>query len=517
MSNIELIGSINGENLYNTDYIAEILNSGKINLATGAAFVGRPETNIYANDNDVVKIRAELNLSGDKIYKWARKVLEDERQISIHHPHKTWFVFDPPDKEGFLVGSICPRLKPLHVELKPSPASEEQRCYYLSLLESVFRMYFLLAKTKNLKLDEGLSNFAADNDGAVYYLDDEYYTWDNFVSFSVMLGVFIRTFEWLDKEFILLLSDILVGLIDEIFVDLHCRSIVATQLQSLFMPGAAKQQLVREIIKQLARKPGQKQPKKTAQKRISSNARYFAVMADIHSNEAALDSVLKFYREHNIDQGLVLGDIVGYGPDPGACIEKIQETPFVIIKGNHDHAVATGNTEKGFSNNAKAVVEWTISQLDQAQRDWLNYLPPYINDKEWLAVHGAPMDPSFFYGYVYLMTAEDHLNYLQEKKIPLCFHGHSHMPGVFARDKINRDHHNVSEEVVLYEYNNALVCPGSVGQPRNGKPEAQCAVYDRKDKKIKFVTVEYPVETVVSKMKQYNLPEQLWHRLQIGK
>lgn len=517
MSNIELIGSINGECLYSADYIADILNSDRINLDIGGVFVGRPETNIHANDKDVVKIRAELDLSGDKVHKWTHNVLEHERKASIHHPHKTWFLYAPPDKHGVLVGSICPRLRPLHVELKSAPNSDERRVYYLKLLEAVFRMYFLLAKTENLKLDEGLSNFAIDAAGTVYYLDDEYYSWDNFVSFSVMLGVFIRNFEWLDKAFIRQLATIIVNLIDKIFVDLHCRSIVATQLHSVFMPNTEKRQLVSEIIKQLLRKPTHFRGKETSRKRISSNSRYLAVMADIHANEVALDYVLDFYRQRNIDQGIILGDIVGYGPDPGVCIDKIQESPFVIIKGNHDHAVATGNTDRGFSNNAKIVVDWTISQLTQSQRDWLKYLPPYVDDKDWLAVHGAPMDPAFFYGYVYMMTAEDNLNYLQGKKISLCFHGHSHMPGIFARDKLRRDHHNTESNVRLSDYEYALVCPGSVGQPRNGQADAQCAVYDRLNKTIEFVTLKYPVDEVVNKMKHYNMPEQLWHRLQIGK
>lgn len=517
MNNIEIIGSISGKSIYSSEYIAGILNSDKVNLGIGATFVGRPETKIYVNDHDVVKIRAELDLSGDKAHKWTYKVLDEERQISIHHPDKTWFVYDAVDKEGVLVGSICPRLKPLHVELKPAPVNDNQRVDYLRVLESVFRMYFLLSKTKNIKLDEGLSNFAIDTEGAVYYLDDEFYSWDNFVSFSVMLGVFIRTFEWLDKQFVKDLSDIIVNLIDEIFSDLHCRSIVATQLQSVFMPSTEKQQLVGVIIKQLARQARQSQTKKTPLRRISSNTRYFAVMADIHANEVALDSVLEFYRDRNIDQGIVLGDIVGYGPDPGNCIEKIQESSFIVIKGNHDHAVATGKTDRGFSNNAKIVVDWTIEQLNQAQRDWLNYLPPSVDDKDWLAVHGAPMDPAFFYAYVYLMTAEDNLNFLQEKKISLCFHGHSHIPGVFARDKLKRDHHIVDTEIGLMDYQVALACPGSVGQPRNGKPDAQCAVYDRVTKTIEFISVKYSVEKVVNKMKNYNLPEQLYHRLQVGK
>ncbi|MCK5354678.1 MAG: metallophosphoesterase, partial [Methyloprofundus sp.] len=247
------------------------------------------------------------------------------------------------------------------------------------------------------------------------------------------------------------------------------------------------------------------------------NNRYLAVMADIHANEAALDCVLDFYKQQGIQQGIVLGDIVGYGPDPLVCIEKIQESPFEVIKGNHDHAVAMANTERGFSAHARDVINWTIEQLEESHREWLKYLPSFSKQEGWLAVHGAPIDPTFLYGYVYVMTAEDNLNHLQEKGVSLCFHGHSHMPGVYARDKHNRDHHLTDEEIDLGKYKHMLICPGSVGQPRNGGVGAQCAVYDQQEKRFSFITLPYSVEPVVQRMKDNNLPDQLWQRLQTGK
>lgn len=518
METIELIGSIDTQQHYEPTDIADLLLTDKKELYVGDGFTGRPETRIYANELNVVKIRAELQLSDEKAHLWAVDVLNKEREITVHHPYKTWFITKDAITKSILVGSICPRLKPLHIELKTAPESLADEARYLNIFQSVFSHYFLLAKTNDLKLDEGLSNFAVDENDTVFYLDDEYYSWDNFVSFSIMLGVFIRSFTWLNQEFSQKLIAIIIELIDDIFKDPHCRVIISSQLQSLFMPSNEKQQVLTEFIIGLTKTPILNHKKNAQKKQIKKlNDRYLAIMGDIHANEPALDTVLSYYKEQNIKQGIVLGDIVGYGPDPRACIEKLQDSPFEIIKGNHDHAVAIANTDRGFSSNAKTVINWTIEQLDEEHREWLKYLPSFSEQKEWLAVHGAPIDPAFFYGYVYMMTSKDNLDCLQEKSIPLCFHGHSHMPGIYARDKHHIDCHITDAQINLSKYLNALVCPGSVGQPRNGKPGAQCAVYDREKQTIDFISIPYPIDAVVERMKNNMLPAPLWQRLQTGK
>ena len=429
MPKIELIGSNDTKQHYQANDISELLSVDRITLRVGDEFMGRPETRIYANEQSVVKIRAELDLDNEKAHRWVSNILLKEQEIAVHHPYKTWFILHQDDTAVVLVGSICPRLRPLHIELKSPPKDQQEQARYRAMMEAMFLQYFQLAKTTGFKLDEGLSNFAVDDQGAVFYLDDEYYTWDNFVAFSVMLGVFLRTFSWLDKAFIQLIAQSIVRIIDDIYQDPHCRVIVCTQLQSLFMPSDEKQQLLHELIKILSKTPqsNTSKSKSTSKNNIKAkntfNGRYLAVMADIHANEAALDCVLDFYKQQGIQQGIVLGDIVGYGPDPLVCIEKIQESPFEVIKGNHDHAVAMANTERGFSANARDVINWTIEQLEESHREWLKYLPSFFKQAGWLAVHGAPIDPSFLYGYVYVMTAEDNLNHLQEKGVSLCFHG----------------------------------------------------------------------------------------------
>jgi len=523
MATIELIGANDRQVHYSAEYIAEILSTRQVPLAVGSDFIGRPETRIYTNHRDVVKIRAELNLSRGKAEQWAAKVLKKEQQLGIHHPRKTWFIIDNPANDSVLVGSICPQLKPLNLELKAPPATASERSRYLNILVGMFEKYLLLAKTADVKLDEGLSNFAVDEGGRIYYLDDEYYGWDHFVAFSVMLGVFIRSYDWLDTAFMEELTAVLVRLIDGIFQDPHCRTIIGGQLQSLFMPSEQKERLLKKLLTGLARTPVNPAAYHAGKKSAVParvNPHLHAVMADIHANDAALEVILDFYRQHHIVQGIVLGDLVGYGPEPQRCIEMLQDSPFDIIKGNHDHAVATNNLKLGISGNAKTVIEWTIERLPQEHRTWLDDLPAYLEHPHWLAVHGAPIDPAFFYAYVYPMTAEENLDHMQQKGIGLCLHGHTHTPGIYARDRFYRDRFiagNSSDRIGLADYRHSLMCPGSVGQPRNGHPNSQCAIFDSEKREMVFISLPYDVAAVVDKIKRYGLPDNLGQRLLAGK
>jgi predicted phosphodiesterase len=245
--------------------------------------------------------------------------------------------------------------------------------------------------------------------------------------------------------------------------------------------------------------------------------RFFALLADVHANYAALDTVLNYLDTHNIHEGIVLGDVVGYNAEPKECIERLQDTDLLIIQGNHDHAVAISETGMGFSNTAKMSIQWTVEQLSPEHRQWLKALPAFIETEDWFAVHGAPIDPAFFYAYVYAMTYESNLQHMQDNKIHLCFHGHSHMPGIFARDKRAMDHCLEGQTISLSPYSQLLVCPGSIGQPRNGCTDTQFAIYDREREEVAFLSLPYDSQSTVQKMRDHDFPETLWKRLLTGK
>ncbi|ASF47620.1 metallophosphoesterase family protein [Methylovulum psychrotolerans] len=519
MWTIELIGSIDGQSHYSPKYVGELLNAGPQALALGSDFVGRPCTQLYVNNTDVIKVRTELALPVDKARAWLQQALHNEQRLRVHHPYKTWLLLLTPSGEC-QVGSICPRLYPVNIALK----SAADRRHNLDLLMAVFKLYLNLAKTTGHKLDEGLSNFAFSTEGDMYYLDDEYYGWDDFTAFAVMLGVYIRTYHWFDNAFIEELGHKLQVLVETIFPGTHSHLTIAAHLQTVFMPNADKEYLLRTLIGSLRHHPPKTPPAAIVETappapkvvRRPANGRFFALLGDIHANYPALNCVLDYLAAERIDQGIILGDIVGYGPDPKECIQRLQDSTFHIIKGNHDEGVASGNTPSSFSSSSKAVIHWTIGQLSADERQWLSELPPFIKQDDWYAVHGAPMDADYFYAYVYIMTYQDNLDYMQQNGLALCFHGHSHIPGVFARNR-HKDSHETGQTVRLSTYQQALVCPGSVGQPRNGRQEAQFAIYDKEQQQVTFIGLPYDNAPVIAKLRQFNLPEELSLRLLNGR
>ena len=434
--------------------------------------------------------------------RWGNQTLEKEKHYHIYHPDKTWFVLETSTETHALVGNICPRLRPLHDLFMDPNCSIQVEC-----LRKVFNHYFRLASEMNIRLDECLSNFGIDADHQLYYLDDDIYSWDRFVTCAQMLGVYFRSQLWLNEENVTQLGHVFHQLILKYFKDNQYLIVIAEQFKDVYLPTATQQHLRKVFIAQL-----NDSVQSFPQTHLSQH-RYLAILADIHANLPALKVVLDFLALKNITQGLVLGDIVGYGPHPNQCIEYIQNCHFLVIKGNHDHALATNNFNKGFSSAAEWVLQWSRDKISASQKHWLAHLPPLLHTEEWLAIHGAPIDPTFFNAYVYEMTYRDNLEVLQRKNISLCFHGHSHQPGIYGRRNPQQDEHLFHPQVHLNSYLHTLVCPGSIGQPRGGKPGAQFAIYDQKERKIYFHMLRYKLEGLLTEMETEGFPPVLIHLL----
>jgi predicted phosphodiesterase len=254
-----------------------------------------------------------------------------------------------------------------------------------------------------------------------------------------------------------------------------------------------------------------------------------AVISDIHGNLAALVSVLEDIKKHRVDATYCLGDIVGYGPDPRACIE-LAKSCDVNLLGNHEEAVLFGAI--GFNPKAKVAIDWTRDQLsavDQPQeknRDLWNFiggLSRQYQEGNFLFVHGSPRDPTREY-----IFKQDHRD---QKKMDdifasppgtdwrVCFAGHTHHPGVFSQSAPYRFY--APQEIGgVYQYADSeeriLVNVGSVGQPRDGDWRASYATVD--DENIHFHRCDYDVQTTLRRFKDFpDLPDYLAKRLEEGK
>lgn len=516
-TNIEIIGANGDKRPYTDEDVRRLLASREIGLSYGADFMGRPVTKVYSGEDKVVKLRSELSLKEDVGRRWCLHALERERRFAVHHPWKTWFLAEREVSDEVSIGNICPRLRPLHSLLQSKPASRQQREERLQWLADMLEMEFRLNAEAATRLDLGLSNFALGADGQLYYLDDDFYPFDQWVSLALMLGVYLRTYAWIDEAFATELGKIVHGLMPKFFLDPHCLSVLAEQMRGLFMPNEDKRSILFALVEQLTARPRKlKQP--SVLERPAIRQRYFAVLADVHANLPALEAALAFLEKEDIHQGIILGDIVGYGPHPVECIERLQDgkLDLAAIRGNHDHAAATGLIGQGFGSTARWVIEWTIPRLNEEHKAWLLELPLFLAGEEWLAVHGAPVDPGFFNAYVYHMTYAQNLDVLEQREIRYCFHGHTHMQGVYVRKPPLEDALVQETCVALADVRHCLICPGSIGQPRNREAGAQLAVLDWESRQIKFFNLPYALEKTVQDMEQAGFPPGLSKRLLAG-
>lgn len=187
------------------------------------------------------------------------------------------------------------------------------------------------------------------------------------------------------------------------------------------------------------------------------------VISDPHANLAALESATA----EGFDRLICLGDLVGFGPSPNEVIKAVSGQAFVTVRGNHDHALAH-DVECRCSPAHKALAETTLAyhrtSLEDENLDWLRALPTSAEFKldgyRFAAFHATPRDP--LYGSEIMPELPD--DRLREEiegvKADFILLGHTHVPMV----------RGIGSRVV--------VNPGSVGQPRDGNPEASYAIIE---------------------------------------
>ncbi len=245
----------------------------------------------------------------------------------------------------------------------------------------------------------------------------------------------------------------------------------------------------------------------------------YLVLTDIHANLEALDTCLAHAKARGYDRTLVLGDLVGYGADPNACIERVQALdPLAIVRGNHDKVACGLEQAEGFNTVAKNAAHWTFDLLTPAHREWLAALPagPHVVDDLVEICHGSPFDED-----AYIFDELDALRALKVSHRPLCLFGHTHYPVTFelSADAFDSLGPWVSAEsrLVLREDSKYLVNPGSVGQPRDGDPRAAYAIVDVGGRWVELFRLDYPIEEAQAKVVKAGLPEVLAQRLSVGR
>jgi diadenosine tetraphosphatase ApaH/serine/threonine PP2A family protein phosphatase len=210
---------------------------------------------------------------------------------------------------------------------------------------------------------------------------------------------------------------------------------------------------------------------------------------------------------------LVLGDVVGYGADPQACIERVAERASAVVAGNHEHGVAGLLSLDWFNDRARVATEWTRRRLDRDHVDWLATRPLSLTLDDATLVHASPVQPA---EWEYLVTSEDGYEALGAFTTRVCFVGHSHRPGMWSVGSSGRSHEPGAREIELEHGRRYLINVGSVGQPRDGDPRAAYARWDVEDRRVTIERVPYDLPTAQGKILRAGLPRFLAERLPIG-
>ena len=245
----------------------------------------------------------------------------------------------------------------------------------------------------------------------------------------------------------------------------------------------------------------------------------YLILSDIHANIDALETVLEAAPADTWDRVLVLGDLVGYGAEPSAVIERVLSlNPLATIRGNHDKAACGIEDGSSFNYVARLAAQWTFEALSSEHREYLRALPkgPMAIDDTIEICHGAPFDEDH-----YIFDAEDASHALDTVTRPLCLFGHTHLPVVFRRNPSIFDGflpEGADDTLVQIEGGlNYLVNVGSVGQPRDGDPRAAFGIYDSSGPSVLIRRVDYPVQNAQRRILDAGLPASLANRLGIGR
>ncbi len=245
----------------------------------------------------------------------------------------------------------------------------------------------------------------------------------------------------------------------------------------------------------------------------------FALISDIHSNREALEAVLEDIENTGADRLICLGDVIGYGPDPDACLDIVAQVCDVMIRGNHDEAVLRGEGETGLRPDVQRAIDLTRGRLSEG------HLMLIESMREQTVVDGLSLSHGGFAGrrFEYLYSADAAGRSMDSMPTSLGAVGHTHVPAAFScagRTGILRgaSAHRFAPgvSVALPRDGSAIVNPGSVGQPRDRNPWASWGRLDAGRRTFEVRRVPYDVDSVQRKIDSIGLPDYHGARLRLG-
>jgi diadenosine tetraphosphatase ApaH/serine/threonine PP2A family protein phosphatase len=239
-----------------------------------------------------------------------------------------------------------------------------------------------------------------------------------------------------------------------------------------------------------------------------------AVVSDVHSNLAALEAVLADLG--SIDAVWHLGDVVGYGPEPQAVVDRLRGAGAIGVRGNHDDAGAGGDSIDLFNPDGYVAMVWTRARIDELTRRYLAGLPERLvpPGSAFTLAHGSPRDPI----WEYLDSPEVAAKNLPAFGTTYCLVGHTHVPLVFRETRGGmKQVVAASQGRLALDDRRLILNPGSVGQPRDGDPRSSYLLIDTDAGHATWHRVEYDIGATQVAIAAAGLPPRLGRRLSLGR
>jgi len=244
----------------------------------------------------------------------------------------------------------------------------------------------------------------------------------------------------------------------------------------------------------------------------------YLILSDLHANLEALEAVLQ-QAGGQYDRALCCGDLVGYGADPNAVVDWVRANCTVVVRGNHDKACIGQDDLEWFNPVARAAAQWTLRTLTAENADYIRGLSQGpVLEGGFEVVHGSPLDED-----EYMLAADEAVDAFSYLETRVAFFGHTHVQGGFIWN------HSRVETILcspapgerqLMEIDPEcayLINPGSVGQPRDGIPQAAFALYDPDARLVTYCRALYDVGRAQQKIRDAGLPPILADRLSLGR
>ncbi|HCA80720.1 MAG TPA: hypothetical protein DEP53_13410 [Bacteroidetes bacterium] len=229
-----------------------------------------------------------------------------------------------------------------------------------------------------------------------------------------------------------------------------------------------------------------------------------ALISDIHSNLEALKSAFEVIDQEGVDEIICLGDTVGYGADPNECLSLVRDRCSTILLGNHDAAALDLSIANQFTVNAQLSAMWTFGVLFEEHKAFLRGLSQTQPRGDILFSHASPFEPEEWHYVISDFDVREAFHAFTER---ICFIGHSHIPVIFSER---------CKTPAISSAGRYIINVGSVGQPRDGKPELSFGLFDTKTWTYRNIRAQYDIKSAAEKIRKAGLPHTLAERLYHG-